>query len=279
MSDVLQLYPTPVKEVSLNGLYLTHDLRHYQRELGRTFILANFISSLDGRISIVPEIGEEKIPVQIANARDWRLFQELAVQADLLITSGRYLREFATGETQDILRVYDDPELADLKEWRLEQGLQPYPDLAVISKRMEFPVVDELRQEGRKVWVFTTRRGDRSRVVNMEAQVDDVIAVGDDSVDGLELKQALASLGYRVVYSAAGPKIHHLLLTAGVLDRLYLTLGNKLLGGERFSSIVEGPPLHPGISLRLNTLYYDAAALSGAGQLLISYHVMLVTES
>ena len=277
--NVLQLYPLPAKALSLTGLYLTHDLRQYQMELGRIFILANFISSLDGRISIESSPGREKIPDQIANRRDWRLFQELAVQADLVITSGRYLREFADGKTQDILRVYDDPNLADLKQWRLERGLQPYPDLAVISKSMGFSVPDELKQGDRKVLVFTTRNADRLQAANIEDQVDQVIAVGDESVDGSAFIESLKTLGYGVVYSAAGPRIHHLLLAAGVLDRVYLTLANKIIGGEQFSSIVEGPLLSPEAAFRLHTLYYDTAAFDGEGQFFISYDVASQTES
>ncbi len=277
--NVFQLYPSPASALSLTGLYLTHDLRRAQNELGRIYILANFISSLDGRISIESAPGQEKIPDQIANPRDWRLFQELAVQADLVITSGRYLREFAGGEAQDILRVYDDPDLADLKHWRLERGLKPYPDLAVISKSMAFPVPDELRRGDRKVLVFTTRNADRLQVANMENQVDQVIAVGDETVDGSVLKKSLTTLGYGVVYSAAGPRVHHLLLSAGVLDRLYLTLANKIIGGEQYSSIVEGPLLHPGAAFRLHALYYDAAAFDGEGQFFVSYDVTSSTES
>jgi len=276
---VFQLYPLTARAHLLTGLYLAHELRHTQNELGRIFILANFISSLDGRISIESAPGQEKIPDQIANPRDWRLFQELAVQADLVITSGRYLREFAGGEAQDILRVYDDPDLADLKHWRLERGLKPYPDLAVISKSMAFPVPDELRRGDRKVLVFTTRNADRLQVTNMEDQVDQVITVGDQSVDGSMLRETLADLGYGVVFSAAGPRIHHLLLSAGVLDRLYLTLANKIIGGEQFSSIVEGPLLRPGTAFQLHTFYYDTAAFNGEGQFFISYDVTSSTES
>ncbi len=270
---VLQLYPLPTRKVPLKGLYLSHDLRQHQRDLGRLFMLTNFVTSLDGRISIEPQIGEETIPDQITNARDWRLFQELAVQADLIITSGRYLRDYAAEGAQDILRVYDDPDLADLKDWRIERGLQPYPDLAVISGSMNFPVPHALLRGDRKVLAVTTHSVDTSLVQDMENQVDEVITVGDESVDGGELKAALAALGYGVVYSTAGPKVHRLLLAAGVLDRLYLTLASRLLGGKRFSSIVEGALLDPVIACRLRSLHYDAAAFEGSGQLFMSYDV------
>ena len=39
----------------------------------------------------------------------------------LVITTGRYLRDYAAGKAQEILRVYDDPRFADLKAWRAAQ--------------------------------------------------------------------------------------------------------------------------------------------------------------
>ena len=81
----------------------------------------------------------------------------------------------------------------------------------------------------------------------------------------------MAELGYQAVYSASGPKVAHLLLAAGVLDRLYLTLANRLLGGDPFSSIVEGPLLAPAVDMRLHTLFLDVAGLNGLGQLFLSY--------
>jgi hypothetical protein len=36
-----------------------------------------------------------KIPKNVTNARDRRLYQHFAAQADLIITSGRYVRDWA----------------------------------------------------------------------------------------------------------------------------------------------------------------------------------------
>jgi len=95
---ILQLYPTPSREVSLRGLYLEHDLRAQAEGLNRVFVCANFVGSLDGRIAVPDSSGKGvTLAEAITNPRDWRLFQELAVQTDILITSGRYLRQYATG--------------------------------------------------------------------------------------------------------------------------------------------------------------------------------------
>ncbi len=123
---VTRLYPQPSGQESLHGLYLSHDLRALADAMDRPFVYSDYVVSLDGRIA-VPHSTKPglTVPKAIANDRDWRLFQELAVQADVVITSGRYLRDYADGRAQEILRVYDDPRFADLKEWRLSRGLMP----------------------------------------------------------------------------------------------------------------------------------------------------------
>ncbi|MCJ7823769.1 MAG: hypothetical protein MUP44_02615, partial [Anaerolineales bacterium] len=120
MNDkILQLYPAPSREVSLRGLYLEHDLRAQAERLDRLFVCANFIGSLDGRIAVSTPSGKGvTLAEAITNRRDWRLFQELAVQADILITSGRYLRQYAKGVKQELLQIYADPQFEDLRDWR-----------------------------------------------------------------------------------------------------------------------------------------------------------------
>ena len=84
--------------------------------------------------------------------------------------------------------------------------------------------------------------------------------------------QLMGKLGYQTVYSAAGPKVLHLLLAGGVLDRLYLTYANRLLGGRPYSSIVEGDLLAAPVEMKLKTLYFDPHGLDGLGQLFSAYH-------
>lgn len=271
MNDILQLYPPPTQNLPLNGLYLSHNLQQFAEATGKPFVYTNYVVSLDGRIAIPhPTQPGMTVPKATANDRDWRLFQELAAQADLIISTGRYLRDWADGRAQEILRV-DDPEFADLKEWRLAQGLSPQPDIAIISSGLHFPIPEVLTVSGRKVVVFTTANPDPERVEEIEAKAGQVIVAGGDSVSGEQMVQHMAELGYKTVYSAAGPKVLHLLLTGGVLDRLYLSYAHRILGGQPYSSIIEGDLLQPAIDMTLNTIYFDAYALNGLGQLFVSY--------
>lgn len=268
ISDTIwQLYPMPTREISLAGLYLSHELRQIAADLDRPFVYTNYVTSIDGRIAIPrPEGKGMMVPKDTANDRDWRLFQELAVQADVIISSGRYLRDYAEGRAQEILRVYDDPRFDDLGRWRAEQGLSPYPDLAVVSGSLDFPVPEFLTQSGRRVIIITHGAADRQRMETLEAQAGRVVVAGEKDVAGEEAVGALSDLGYRTVYMATGPRVHHLLLTGGALDRLYVTIAHRLLGGQPFSSLVEGDLLRPSVGVTLQALYYDPHALDGLGQ-------------
>lgn len=272
MNDsVTQLYPLPAVERPLEGLYLSHNLRQHSEANDQAFVYSNFVTSIDGRIAIPhPSRPGLMVPNNIANVRDWRLFQELAAQADMIISSGRYLRDWTDGRAQEILKV-DDPCFADLREWRQSQGLSPQPDIAIISDSLHFPVPDVLSSGGRKVVVFTSANPNAERVVEIESKGAQVIIAGEERVEGAMLVQRMSDLGYRTVYSAAGPKVLHLLLSGRVLNRLYVTHANRLLGGQPFSSIVEGALLESAVDLQINSVYLDPHALDGLGQLFVSY--------
>jgi len=272
MNDtVMQLYPLPAAERPLKGLFLSHDLRQYSEASGQVFVYTNFVHSIDGRIAIPhPTRPGLMVPKDIANERDWRLFQELAAQADIIISSGRYLRDWADGRAQEILQV-DDPRFADLRQWREDRGLPAQPDIAIISGSLRFPIPDVLTAGGRKIVVFTTANPDPQRVAEIEAKAGKVVVAGDTKVEGAALVQLMGEMGYQTVYSASGPKVLHLLLAGGALNRLYLTPANRLLGGQPYSSIVEGPLMEPAVDLNINSIYLDSQALDGLGQLFVSY--------
>ena len=272
IDTIWQLYPIPAQEVDLEGLYLRHDLRRQGEQLGRPFVYTNYVTSIDGRIAIPrPDGRGMTVPQATANDRDWRLFQELAVQADVILSSGRYLRDYAAGKAQEILRVYDEPRFADLGRWRAERGLPAYPDLAVVSGSLDFPIPDFLTQGGRQVIVITNGAAAGDRRAELEKQGARLIVAGDTDVSGRQAISALGDRGYRTIYMATGPRVHHLLLADNVLDRLYTTVAHRLLGGQPFSSLVEGPLLQPAVGLKLNALYFDPHALDGWGQQFVCY--------
>jgi len=265
---VNRLYPAPHEDIQLEGLYLDHLLQK-RGQAGLPYVYSNFITSLDGRIAV----GEQgrtthTVPAAITNSRDWRLYQELAGQADILITSGRFYRQSRVGEAQDILPVGDQPEFADIRSWRIEQGLQAQPDIAIISGSLDIPLNALQRYRGRRLIVVTGEAADDGKAQTLLDEGLEVVRAGAGlQVDGRLMVARLAATGYRSIYAIAGPAVFGTLLKARAVDRLYLTFACTLLGGHVFDTLTRGEPLVPALGMRLGSLYHDMHAPAGAGQL------------
>jgi riboflavin biosynthesis pyrimidine reductase len=136
---------------------------------------------------------------------------------------------------------------------------------------LRFPIPDILTAGGRKVVVFTSANPNPERVAEIEAKAGRVIVAGEQRVEGAALLERMTELGYQTVYNSTGPKVLHLLLAGGVLNRLYLSYANRLLGGSPYATVVEGPSLEPAVDMRLNEVYFDPHAPDELGQLLVSY--------
>ncbi len=266
--NLLQLYPHGGSEQALEGLYLDQKLREQDSDV---FVYANFIASLDGRIAVAGIQGELTVPEKIINPRDWRLFQELAAQADILLSSGRFLRDYAVGRAQEILRIYDDPRLVDLADWRKSHNLPHFPAIAVISASLDFPIPSALIEGDRKVVILTTQNAPEERKQALQGLGLPVLIAGEDHVNGKIAVNLLSSNGFQTIYSAAGPRVLHLLLEEAVLDRLYLTTTTRMLGGAPFSTLLEGALLKKSTDFILKHLYYDPIAPGPGGQLFAAY--------
>ena len=268
--DILELYPNSGQAHALQGLYL-HQI---PAQSDQPFIYTNYIVSLDGRIALpATDRHSNQVPPAIANKRDWRLFQELAAQADLLISSARYFRQSVALEAQAELPVGLSSEFNDLREWRIEQGLSPQPDIAVFSASLDIPVSALQFYGERKIYIITGNEADENRIEDITRETGaQVIRCGDARhVDAAELKTALGKLGYRNIYAIAGPSVLHALVKGNALDRLYLTTAHCMLGGEKFDTIIRGPEFSPSCKLPLRALYLDRRMPEDAGQTLAVY--------
>lgn len=255
---IQMLFPDDGEKRPLTGTYLELEL-HREAKTGAMTLFANFITSLDGRISMLHrERGEFGVPASIANERDWRLYQELAAQSDVMITSARYFRQLAKGCAQDLLPVGAGPQYADLQTWRIRQGLRPQPDVAIVSNSLDIPA-EALAQLGdRRVLVITSKMADPERICRLQEQGIEVFDAGARQVAGDALKRLLAGQGYRAAYMIAGPQVHRTLIAAGAVDYLFLTTRHLLLGGNNFHTMLEGDlPDNKNCELELTRLCYD----------------------
>lgn len=268
---LIELFPSPGESVRLEGLYLALPLP--PADAARPiYVYTNFVQSLDGRIAVAEPSGQTVVPDTIANPRDWRLFQELAAHADVLLTSGRYLRDLAAGVAQDSLPLSTRPPYADLIDWRRARGMPAQPDIAVMSRSLDFELPRQWFEEGRRVLVLTTAAADPAAVAKLEAQGAEVVRVETaTAVSGADAVEQLACRGYRRLYAVAGPYVLRSLLADQVVDTLFLTTVHRLVGGSEAPGFLEGPALPGAVDLRLTSLYLDPHAHGGLGQSLARY--------
>lgn len=248
------LFPDHIESLPLEGLYLGLNLHRAAGE-GEVLIYSNYVASLDGRISSYnPASGDYEVPKSLANDRDWHLYQELAAQSDVLITSARYFRQLSAGNAQAMLPV--GSQYPKLMAWRREQGLTPQPAVAILSRSLDIPpgAIDMLSK--RDIYLFTSGAADTDKKEALEARGVKVIVAGETAVEGVRLREALINFGFRSAYMIAGPEVHRELIEADVLDQLFLSTRFTLMGSEASHSFCEGELslLH---TMQLQRLYLD----------------------
>lgn len=269
--NIVRLYPLPSCERPLEGLYLGDVAgagRKPATDGAGTFVYTNFITSLDGRISQPePRHGRRTVPPALANPRDWRLYAELAAQADVLLTTGAHLRAVAAGRHGDLLTL-DHEVHADIRHWRREQGLPAQVPCAAVSGSLDIPASDLRTHHRGPVLVITGDVAATARAQALaQAGIEIVRAGAGLRLTGRAIIDALVERGYRRIYCIGGPRLLHALLEADVIDSIYLTLAQTILAGERYDTLTQGPPLDPPRGFDLRELYFDPYAPAHAGQL------------
>ena len=272
--EVIQLFPPPARVRRLGGLYLNERLPSPAAG-AQAFVYANFVSSLDGRIAVVGADGVSRLPEGLTNPRDWRLFQELQAHADCLVTHGGYLRALTSGTLGNVLQVGHGDGSDDIVRWRAAQGMTAQPAVAILSASLDLSISESLAAHGQPVHVLTTAAARRDRLAALgEAGVDVVVTGPGPWVRSRDAVKALAERGYRRLYLQTGPRMLETALRDRVLSRLYLTISHRVVGGERFDTMLRGAALGDAGSVRLNALYLDEAASSDCGQFFACFDTM-----
>jgi hypothetical protein len=226
--QITQLRPVR-QELPLEGSYLAQGLAGISARIRRPLVITNFLTDKNGVIAKAIKPHQFQVPPELKNPSDWRLFQELMAQADVIISGAAYLQRVAVPgfHGQEILFQFEPGrEFEELGEWRIKTGYKKRsPDLAVVARRLDFHIPAQLIKSGRRVIIFTTQsEADSEQARALKATGVTVVGSGKESVDGNPMIDFLSNgLGYRVIMMATGPGVLDLLLTANLLDLLYVT--------------------------------------------------------
>lgn len=255
-ATLTRLYPTPAATRALAGTYLGHDLRA-RGSVERPFVYANFVSSLDGRTSQIDrEMGRLRPPRAVSNDHDWRLYLELAAQADAVITSGSRLNAMLA-EDRDEIHCVEEIEQGDIGEWRRARGLHHRPTCIVLSRNLELPVEQLLARPHCDLVLMAGAQADAGVAERLRGDGIDVRLAPQRWVVGDDIAQLARERGFRTLYAIGGPDILYTMLDARLLDRLYLTLAHVALAGRDFDTLTHGDTLQPPFGFGLHEIYLD----------------------
>ena len=239
---VTQVLPEE-KQLPLEGLYLGQRLAAESAKISRSLVITDFLTDRNGVIAKADEHHHFQVPVELKNASDWRLSQELMAQADIIICGGSYIKRVSVpgNHAEDILcQFVPGGEFEKLGKWRLEAGYKKRsPDLAIVTRSLDFKIPGEVLRSGRKIVIFTTygiTNSAKARAFTTSGAV--VIGAGNEGIDGNRLIDTLSNgMGYRVIMMASGPSVLELLLEAKRLDLFYVTEAQREISFDDSSTV------------------------------------------
>jgi riboflavin biosynthesis pyrimidine reductase len=210
-------------------------VRIYDYPRGRPWVRANFVSTVDGAAQ-----GPDHRSGSISGTADRRMLALLRALADVVLVGAETARVERYGPA-DIR-----PEYAQI---RADLGLPPTPPIALVTASLDVP--ERLLSDSRTL-VITSEMSPPDRRAYLADRVD-VAVVGDREVTAHGVIDALTSRGYGRIHCEGGPRLFGLLVHAGLIDELCLTVSPQLLAGPGLR-ILAGPQLPEPMPLRLATV-------------------------
>lgn len=227
----------------------------------RPYLLLNMVSTLDGRATMGGRSGP------IGNQADRELFHGLRTAVDAVMAGAGTVR------VERYRRLVRDERA---REIRRERGLAEEPLACIVSGRLDLSDdIPLLADPAARVAILTSSAaslplGEQAQS-GSGAQIEYVRALKDGLLDlPAAMTQLRERFGVRTVLCEGGPHLNAQLLSAGLVDELFLSLSPKLAGGDPMGEalrIVSGPDFPEPIQLEL------IAALEQDSHLFLRYRV------
>lgn len=193
----------------------------------RPWVLANFVAGLDGSIALDGRVGS------LTSAADQVVFGLLRELADVVMVGAGTVRAERYGPVS-----VDEA----ARERRSARGQEPVPPIAVVTRSLQLDLSGRLfRDPDHRPLIITVERVDEAARRRVE-EVADVIVAGETIVEPARALGALADRGVQLVTCEGGPSLITMLLGAGMLDELCLTV-TPLVGGDPIRLVSDEPQL------------------------------------
>ncbi len=231
------------------------DLHLHPSGAARPFVIANFVSTLDGVVSYGVKDQSGGSTISGSNPADRFIMGLLRASADAVMVGAGTLHDTGTKSLWTPESTYPDA-----KRWYAEYRVNAlhkpeYPLLAIVSGSGQLDLERAIfHTPGMRAVVITTAVGSDELTRRGVATLNSVEVHALDSSSGsiapraiLELLQS--QLGVKTLLHEGGPALFGQFLAADVVDELFLTLSPQIAGRDRDvtrPAIVQGVQFMPG---------------------------------
>jgi 2,5-diamino-6-(ribosylamino)-4(3H)-pyrimidinone 5'-phosphate reductase len=219
--------------------------------LDRPFVFINSAVSADGKISSFLHK-----QVRISGKEDLTRVDELRASSDaIMVGVGTVLAD------DPGLRVKSEL----LRKERLERGAHENPLRIVADSLARTPPDAEVLGTGCILAVSRAAPPERAAVLSDRCRI---FISGEDRVDLTELMRFLHGIGVKRLMVEGGATLNWSMVCAGLVDEIYVYIGNMLIGGDGAPSLLDGA----GFSVNFPKLELISFERLGEG-VLLRWHV------
>ena len=246
----------------LKNLY-DGDLRFGTPPAGRPYVIANFVSTLDGVASYQIEGRSSGSVISGSNPTDRFIMGLLRASADAIVIGAATAQDVSAKSVWTPESVYPDAKqlYADFRQSTLHKP--QYPLLVIVSGSGRLELERAIfHTPAMRALVITTAAGEDELARRGAAALTSVevrtLESSGSGIDPPAILQLLESqFGVKTLLHEGGPKLFGQFLAAGVMNELFLTLSPHIAGRGACAmrpGIVQGAAFSPESSLRFQTV-------------------------
>jgi len=236
--DSDQQYAESALPRELRELY-DGDLHLHAPDAARPYVIANFVSTLDGVVSYEMKNNSGGSTISGSDPADRFIMGLLRASADAVMVGAGTLRDISAKSLWTPESTYPDAKHL-YAEYRVDALHKPeYPLLAIVSGSGRLELDRAIfRTPAMRTVVITTTAGRDELTRRGAASLDSVEVHALNSSSGTIAPQAILELlqsrfGVKTVLHEGGPTLFGQFLAADAVDELFLTLSPQIAGRER----------------------------------------------
>jgi riboflavin biosynthesis pyrimidine reductase len=251
-----------VLPVELREMY-DGDLRFRASSAGRPYVIANFVSTLDGVVSYAIKGKSSGSAISGSNPADRFIMGLLRASVDAVMVGAGTLQDAGANSLWTPEYVYPDAKRL-YAEYRVNALHKPeYPLLVIVSGSGQLELERAIFQSpAMRTLVVTTSAGSdelrRRGAATLSSVEVRALNSNSGSIDPLAILELLhAQFGVSTILHEGGPTLFGQFLAAEAVDELFLTLSPQIAGRKGDSArpaIVQGVEFVPDSAPRLEIL-------------------------